>query len=307
MVRDCCPICEGRRWDVIAAVEARRICELNSTYRSNALEILGLGGRERFEIARCRSCGFVFSSVVPAEEFLRTLYEEVIDPDRAYLESLPAPRLAHQLHFAAGLLNRLSARADIRILDYGCGYGAIVLGLQGPNVQCVGFEPFQPPAESARKRGVTVVSSTDELGGFGPFDGVLLSDVLEHTGNPRETLQLVRSFLAADGWIGVSVPDFGGARLKRILEDVRSGREFTRELNPWEHLNYFSPKTLSLLLASEGFCVEASPSRQFGLRSGLRGVSRLGNTVKSLARFLGYAAQPRLKVTIAYASLVSAS
>lgn len=303
MQRQCCPICQGGTWNVVAAVEAHRVCELNSTYCSRALAILGLEGGDSFEIAQCRGCGFVFSSVVPSADFLRRLYEEVIDPKRARLESLSAPRVAHQLRFAAGLLERLSDRAQIRLLDYGCGYGAIVHGLQGSNVQCVGFEPFGPPAEHTRSRGGTVVSRANELAGLGPFDGVLLSDVLEHAGSPRETLQVVHSLLVVDGWIGVCVPDFGESRLESILRDLRSGRDFTRELNPWEHLNYFSPKTLSFLLESEGFHVEASPPRKFGMRSGLSGVRRFGNIAKSLARFLDFAAHPRLRVTTAYASL----
>jgi 2-polyprenyl-3-methyl-5-hydroxy-6-metoxy-1,4-benzoquinol methylase len=259
----------------------------NSTYRADGVQRLGIAAESRYPIVRCTNCGFVFAGQLPEEKFLRSLYDDVIDPEAARRESQSPPWVAHQLRLASLLLERAGReKGTVRILDYGCGYGAIVRALQGPAIECVGVEPSPSAREAAEAS-----ASLDEI--EGSFDGLILSDVLEHLPEPLATLSELRERIRDGGWICASVPDFRPRRLEATLADIAAGRPFTREMNPWEHLNYFSPATLAQMLERAGFDIDpAAAGLDFGFRPGTGGVRRIGNTVKSMVRLGTFAIKP---------------
>ena len=77
-----------------------------------------------------------------------------------------------------------------------------------------------------------------------------------------------------------------------IAKQLKHGQRPPRELNPWEHLNYFSPETLRRMLNDEGFNT-IDQQVDIGLRPNLRGVAKLGNAIKSIGRLLAYTATSR--------------
>lgn len=50
-----------------------------------------------------------------------------------------------------------------------------------------------------------------------------------------------------------SVPDYRDENLEAQLSAFREGRPVEKELNPWEHLNYFMPRSLREALSRSGF------------------------------------------------------
>ncbi len=74
---------------------------------------------------------------------------------------------------------------------------------------------------------------------------VTLSDVLEHVPRPVEILQKIRSWLAVDGWLFLSLPN-ADSRMARLM-----GKRWVLLLR--EHLWYFSPVTITALLSRTGF------------------------------------------------------
>jgi 2-polyprenyl-3-methyl-5-hydroxy-6-metoxy-1,4-benzoquinol methylase len=291
-----CPLCDGANRETLAEVAAAAVVSGNSTYRADALRRLNVAADARYPIVRCTRCGFVFAAFVP--DFLRVLYDDVIDPEAARRESQSPSWVGHQLRLASLLLEKLGGER-VRVLDYGCGYGAIVRALQGPSIECVGYEPSPSASEAAHAK-----TSLDEI--EGSFDGVILSDVLEHVPEPLATLAECRARLRSGGWICVSVPDFSPRRLRDTLADAAAGRPFTRELNPWEHLNYFSPSTLAQMLARAGFDADRATNLDFGFRPDTAGVRRVGNAVKSALRLGKFAIDPRPLTTTLLARVTGA-
>jgi 2-polyprenyl-3-methyl-5-hydroxy-6-metoxy-1,4-benzoquinol methylase len=208
--------------------------------------------------------------------------------------------MGQQLHLAALLLKRFNGAERIDILDYGCGYGTIVRALGGSRVSGCGFEPTTVVA-ALRSEGLDATDSLEELRSRGPFNGIILSDVLEHLPEPRETLKICHSLMRPGGWICVSVPYFGEALSNAVFDALRRGVVRTRELNPWEHLNYFSPTTLSNVLEGSGFAVDATVNPDLGFRSEARAFRRWGNAVKSAFRMFSFAAHAHLTTTTALA------
>lgn len=284
-----CPACGcgGRR--TLFSVAAERFCGANPTYRGDYDDILGTPSGTTFPVVACRRCGFAFAGLLPPEDFLERLYEEVIDPGRALSMSESPGWVAHQLGLAALLLEELErvfgADPGLRVLDFGCGHGSLVRALNGSRVGCLGFETSRRRQEHLRARCLPAVGDLGEARRRGPYHAIVLSDVLEHVPAPRETLSHCRDLLLPRGLLLVCVPNFDGRRLMAARDAIARGGSPEREVNPWEHLNYFSPASLRRLLRDGGFAVLAgSGAIDVGLRPGLRGLRKWGNGAKSVFR-----------------------
>jgi 2-polyprenyl-3-methyl-5-hydroxy-6-metoxy-1,4-benzoquinol methylase len=267
----------------------------NTTYRAGAIDTLGIAPTDRYDIVRCGHCGFVYARELPDTRFLARLYGEVIDP--RVEDGTPAARgwIAHQLRLASALVARVAAASEPRVLDYGCGDGTILRALNAAGIACLGYEPY------ARADDARITDSLPSVKAAGPFAGIILSDVLEHVPSPVTVLQECFDLLAPAGWLVASVPDFSGARLRSIVRDQSAGRPVTRELNPWEHLNYFSPESLTTMVEEAGFLVERAPAENFGFRASTTGVRRMTNALRSAGRMLRFAVHATAGTTTIFA------
>ncbi len=101
-----------------------------------------------------------------------------------------------------------------RVLDVGCGAGALGAALKGerPGLEVVGLEGFPEAAERARARldGVFCLDldGLDTLpDDLGTFDAIVFGDVLEHLRDPARLLRTLRGALSDDGVIVCSIPN----------------------------------------------------------------------------------------------------
>jgi SAM-dependent methyltransferase len=239
---------------------------------------------------------------VPDDAFLRVLYDEVIDPPKASFESQSPGWVAHQLRLAALILERFTDAREVHLLDYGCGYGTLVRTLNGPRVHCKGYEPSPSVVTRVREAGLDVTASLAEVEETAPFDGIILSDVLEHVPEPRAVLAKCRSLLKPGGWLVANVPDFAERRASAILDDLRRGLPAPPDLNPWEHLNYYTPASLARIVESAGFRVDPAANADFGFRPGERGRRAWLNAVKSALRVVRFLRRPQATTTTILAS-----
>src|SRR5262249_41915695 len=98
----------------------------------------------------------------------------------------------------------------------------------------------------------------------------------------------------------VNVPNFNDGRLRTIGRQLKKGQRPPQDLNPWEHLNYFSPTSLRRMLRDEGFGI-IEPQVDIGLRPNLCGMTKIGNAIKSMGRLLSYTAISRNNSTFVLA------
>jgi 2-polyprenyl-3-methyl-5-hydroxy-6-metoxy-1,4-benzoquinol methylase len=256
--------------------------------------LLGIAEDAVFPLAECPACGFVYAKYLPPAEFLDQVYDAVIDQEVAREQSESLGRMTVLYHLGGLLCGELEVanpdQAVFRVLDFGCGYGTLVRALSSSRIHAVGFETSARRIEHMRSQGLRVCSKAEELRQDAPFDAITLVDVLEHVALPRDVLTLCRGLLSDGGFLVVAVPSFTRARVAAIRKTVERGEPLNREVNPWEHLYYFSPSSLDRLLRACGFSPqEPLGSVDVGLRSRLRGVRRMGNSVKSLLRTVSYA------------------
>lgn len=295
-----CPGCGHEKYKTLLFVRAEQFCSVNSTYRPDACEILGVSRDAAFPLVSCEQCGFVFAGLLPSARFLELVYEEVIDKDRGFFESVSPGWVAHQLELGSilleGLARAFGREASFRILDFGCGNGSLAKALSGPRVECLGYESSRQRLAFLREQGVGALETVEAVRERGPYHAIVLSDVLEHLAEPGKTLVLCRDLLVPGGLLLVSVPEFSENRLRALRADVGGDGLRDRELNPWEHLNYFSASSLDEVLRARGFEeMETSRFVDIGLRPGLRGVRKWGNAVMALGRLARHlwAGEPR--------------
>jgi SAM-dependent methyltransferase len=286
-----CPACGRQEHVVLFAIRPEQFGRINWTYRPDFAAIMEVAEDTPFPIVRCRGCGFVYASLLPDDEALGRLYDLVIDGKSGYLDSESPPWVAHQLRLAALALEetgtRFSDTQSLKMLDFGCGYGRIMIALSGPRVECLGFETSVRCLEQLEKRGLAATGDIDQMKRRGPFHSIVLSDVLEHVARPREVLSICRSLLVPRGVLCVNVPQFESWR--QVARDLEAGRTVTRGVNPWEHLNYFSRVSLRKMLVAEGFRpIPLSGPIDVGLRLTRPGIRRWGNLVKSMGRLLSH-------------------
>jgi len=186
----------------------------------------------------CRSCSLIFVADLPPAEELRASYQRVHESDFQVAHKADwAPFLEHK----AMTLDRLGVPAAVRgrALDLGCGEGILLGLLAGRGYSPWGLELNPVMAAQARGQGFDVVEGSLEddpppVGVPWPFSLVLMNHVIEHLRRPDLALRRVHSWLAPDGCLLLETP---------MNPDYRN----------IDHLYYFSPTALELLLTSTGF------------------------------------------------------
>ena len=160
-----------------------------------------------------------------------------------------------------------------RVLDVGCGHGGASRGLREAGATWIsGVEIDEGAAAAAAPlldelRTGPVETELDAL--TGPFDTILLYDVLEHLVDPWEVLRRLHDVAAAGARVHVSVPN---ARHWTLLRDLTLRGTFgytPAEHRDVTHLRWFTRRDLVQMLESSGWNVDAV---DFGA---LRPVSRL--------------------------------
>ncbi len=147
-----------------------------------------------------------------------------------------------------------------RLLDVGCSWGSYLSRMAGYGWDVYGLEFNVKAARYARDvlglRNISVGSfgASDYRDNF--FDVVHMSMVLEHLHNPVDSLLKAAGILKPGGQLIVSVPDITG------FEAVIYGR-FAYTLQVPQHLNHFSPATITSVLAMAGFVVERIVHQNF--------------------------------------------
>lgn len=135
-----------------------------------------------------------------------------------------------------------------RLLDVGCGYGFFSAEAMraGFDVDAVEIAPAERAVASAMLRRKPIKAEFEELAeSCGPYDAILMSQVLEHAVDVREWVSKAARLLRPSGVLCVALPNFGSL-LRRLLQ--------ARDpyIDPPVHLNYFSHRSLVALLTSEG-------------------------------------------------------
>jgi 2-polyprenyl-3-methyl-5-hydroxy-6-metoxy-1,4-benzoquinol methylase len=145
-----------------------------------------------------------------------------------------------------------------RILDLGCGNGALCAALSRAGHEVVGCDPSETGIAVAQRayphipfKSLSVYDDPAPLDGD-PFDVVVSTEVIEHLFDPRSLPRFASRVLQPEGHLILSTPYHG--YVKNLALSV-AGR-WDRHLSPlWDggHIKFWSRATLCQLVTEEGF------------------------------------------------------
>lgn len=155
-----------------------------------------------------------------------------------------------------GILRRLGT--GHRVLDVGCGGGALAEAARAAGNFVTGVERDEASAARAAARGVAVVrhDATDVEGvakqAGGPFDRIVFADLLEHLVEPGPVLAGYRTLLAPAGRVLISVPNVAAWTVRLALL-CGSFRYADSGIMDRTHLRWFTCATARELAAGAGY------------------------------------------------------
>jgi SAM-dependent methyltransferase len=211
-------------------------------------------GRWSYHVVRCPSCGFLYRNPGIRPERLGDLYEGSYG---SFLTGSYAHKRQRRYRLVMDAFSPVLDEGDgRRLFDFGCGAGLFLdVALER------GFDPYgvdlsQDSVDKAREKPSgrnAYFGAPDEVPEIaaGGFDVVTMWSVLAHLATPVEDLTMLRGLLGPDGVLLILTVNANSLRLK-ALGDEWNG--FTPN-----HLKFYSPKTLPILLMRAGFQAVAMP------------------------------------------------
>jgi len=207
----------------------------------------------------CAGCGIQFAEADDTD--LLAFYHEIwsegnlgVDPYTEKVEAAHDPsklkrllRSVPRFRWAVRQLGKLPEGS--RVLDVGCGEGALLWAAQRLGLRPHGCDLAAPAVELARElvagANVQVGTINDLPCDLGTFDAVLALEVVEHLPNPRPFLERAAELLKPQGILLLTVPNRYrvGAVLKRTLGKPHSNTDY-----PPHHFTRWSVGSLRHLL-----------------------------------------------------------
>jgi len=215
-----CPICDSKKNSLI--------------YRQNYAENFF------YNIVSCKRCGFLFVNNILSQKYFDKYYKE---------QSKYEGVREHETHEKItskeiiGFLHR-NLKKNIKILDVGSSTGSLLWEIKKNGYKNLfGIDPAPKCREIAKNKYGLNIETTDLItfSSKTKFDFIILSQVLEHLVNLRESIDKLYSLLNKDGYLFIGVPDAG-----RFHIDFQ---EPFGEFSP-EHINFFTESTLSYLMGN---------------------------------------------------------
>jgi ubiquinone biosynthesis O-methyltransferase len=171
-----------------------------------------------------------------------------------YAHSAPAHTAAY---LEAPLLALLGALSAQKLLDIGCGNGAMAASLASHGAAVTGIDLSESGIALARTAHpevrYEVASVYDDLRTrFGAFDRVVALEVIEHLFDPRTFLRRAFEALKPGGILVLSTPYHGYFKNVMLALSGKLDAHFT-VLWDGGHIKFFSERTLATMLEEAGF------------------------------------------------------
>lgn len=203
---------------------------------------------------RCTACATQYVSPRPGPAVLRDFYRD--SENYAYFARHIFPASAEQRRerlfrpraaMVADLV-RASGMDRPSLVEVGAGYGLFCEEVRATGVfgRIVGIEPTPDLAGICRDKGIEVIElPVEEIGAVEPFDILAAFEVIEHLFDPAAFLTACRRLVRPGGRILLTCPNIQGFDTI-LLGSASSAVDH-------EHLNYFNPDSMALLMRRAGF------------------------------------------------------
>jgi SAM-dependent methyltransferase len=232
----------------VSASRACEICHGRSALKIHRQRFL-LPGQDKavhYEVVACANCGFVYADDIPRQAELDRFYEAA----EHHIHAMEIPEGLSKIYDSTFdfVQRKLPLSTEARILDVGSGMGHFLNHFKIAGYRnLTGIEPSRAAAALAAQRyGIHVATTTlEQFPEDAPFDLVCMTGVLEHVADLEKCVKHLARRVAANGWLFITVPDAESFGEKMPEEPYL---EFA-----FEHINFFSRRSLENLLSGAGF------------------------------------------------------
>ena len=209
--------------------------------------------KEGFKFVRCTFCDFIFVNPCPSMDLLGFYYDKSESMNFFHEEVLKNTTHLRKKAFkerATYLSNFL--KKGSHIIEVGSSLGLFVEEALNQGFLVDGVEINRELSDFVRnKYGIKVFTDFFENIEFtSKYDAVVSWEVIEHIINPFEFLKKCATILKKEGFLIMSLPNIDGIEFKVC------GIQHENIEAPG-HINYFSPKTIEILLERAGFKAKA--------------------------------------------------
>jgi SAM-dependent methyltransferase len=192
----------------------------------------------------CSKCGLGFNKNTTNEENYHKYYIEL----SKYVTFYSPQADSNKFNNLANIFESFNINKNSSILDVGCGGGGFLAQLKNRGyTKLFALDPTPKSIENiGRTLGIEarVGVLADSPYPQASFDVIISTGVLEHLLNPTTDIECMRNLLVDDGLVFVVVPD-----ANRYVDCLTAPfQDFNIE-----HVNHFSPMTLSSLFKRQGW------------------------------------------------------
>jgi 2-polyprenyl-3-methyl-5-hydroxy-6-metoxy-1,4-benzoquinol methylase len=230
----------------------KSVTHMNSCNICTSRHISLFLGESPASLYRCDECGLIFYNPLPSLNSLQEYYSS----EEGYLPSIKETMRVYEdnnsnrVNRYKEFLERIMKYIDNpkKILDSGCGYGFFLLFCKQQGFDPSGIEVSLQTSSWAREQGLNVFTGSVHEAPFKEnfFDVVTAFHCLEHVLDPTAEIAKIASFCRKEGIFLLAVPNASSL----VAENSFS----TWKWKAWpNHLFYFSPENLKLLLVRAGF------------------------------------------------------
>lgn len=209
--------------------------------------------QEKFSIARCKRCGFIFTHNPPSEKEIGRYYESqdyVSHDDNApgFVNSVYRGVRSFMLRRKRNLVKHLTQQKTGKILDIGSGTGHFLEEMKGAGWITKGIEISQKAREFSVNELHLDIIPPEEIKSFesGSFDCITLWHVLEHFHDPDGYASEIYRLLKPGGTCLVALPNCSS------YDAVHYGKYWAAYDVP-RHLWHFTPATFRKFSEKNGF------------------------------------------------------
>jgi 2-polyprenyl-3-methyl-5-hydroxy-6-metoxy-1,4-benzoquinol methylase len=239
---------------------------MRTNYRQSADDVLRWLGDALYEVKECTACGLCWQTFYPDEKLATALYDNWIDQtasrtgDLQRTSVLGYEPILQEVVALAGYVEKAQRVPlhDIKVLDYGMGWGSWLRIASAFGIQAYGYEVSPTRIAQAAELGITCLGDK-ELPAH-KFHIINMEQVLEHVPDPGALVERLLPLLADGGLLKISVPNGKNTAALLRAEGARDlGAPNLVAIRPLEHVNSFTPQALRKLVGRLGLRVRRGP------------------------------------------------
>lgn len=208
---------------------------------------------EKFEIVKCKGCGFRFTNPRPEAAELGKYYESAeyishSDSRKGIFAAVYQQVRKFTLGRKLAMISKFQQKGEI--LDIGCATGQFLNYMAEHGWNATGIEPDNKTRARAISEYGLKVFPEEQLNSFdkATFDIITMWHVLEHVSDLNGRMKQLKNLLKPQGTLIIAVPNCEAY-------DAKIYREFWAGYDLPRHLYHFSKSDMKLLVEKFGFTI----------------------------------------------------